>query len=103
MGLTADKARLGGIDAAAAEMSVADSVDPSWTLVRDPRGAVGVVADRIVACSWDVDVRAARQRVAPPGCSRNAGRALGRCPVRPGRTISTYSEAYLAVLARLDW
>ncbi len=46
MGLTADKARLGGIDAAAAEISVADSVDPSWTYVRDPRGAVGVVADR---------------------------------------------------------
>jgi len=46
VGLTAAQAAARGIPTAAAEVSVADSVDRSWTYERDPRGAVGVLADR---------------------------------------------------------
>jgi len=46
VGLTAAQAAARGIPTAAAEISVADSVDRSWTYERDPRGAVGVLADR---------------------------------------------------------
>jgi dihydrolipoamide dehydrogenase len=46
VGLTAAQAAARGISTAAAEISVADSADRSWTYERDPRGAVGLLADR---------------------------------------------------------
>lgn len=57
VGLTADQATARGIATATAEISVADSVDRSWTYERDPRGAVGVLADRdrgVLAGAWAV-------------------------------------------------
>ena len=44
--LTAARAAARGIAAAAAEISIPGSADRSWTYERDPRGAVGVLADR---------------------------------------------------------
>jgi len=57
VGLTAAQAAARGIATATAEISVADSVDRSWTYERDPRGTVGVLADRdrgILAGAWAV-------------------------------------------------
>ena len=57
VGLTAAQAAARGITAAIAEISVADTVDRSWTYERDPRGAVGVLADRnrgVLAGAWAV-------------------------------------------------
>jgi len=57
VGLTAAAAAARGIAAAAAEVSVADSADRSWTYERDPRGAAGVLADRdrsVLIGAWAV-------------------------------------------------
>jgi dihydrolipoamide dehydrogenase len=57
VGLTAAQAAARGITAATAEISVADTVDRSWTYERDPRGAVGVLADRdrgVLVGAWAV-------------------------------------------------
>src|SRR5258707_3184031 len=57
VGLPAAEAAAGGMATATAEISVADSVDRSWTYERDPRGAVGVLADRdrgVLVGAWAV-------------------------------------------------
>jgi len=57
VGLTAAQAAARGIATATAEISVADSVDRSWTYERDPRGAVGLLADRdrgVLVGAWAV-------------------------------------------------
>ncbi len=57
VGLTAAQAAARGIATAAAEISVADSADRSWTYERDPRGAAGVLADRdrgVLIGAWAV-------------------------------------------------
>jgi pyruvate/2-oxoglutarate dehydrogenase complex dihydrolipoamide dehydrogenase (E3) component len=57
VGLTAAQAAARGISTATAEISVADSADRSWTYERDPRGAVGLIADRdrgVLAGAWAV-------------------------------------------------
>jgi len=45
VGLTAAQAAARGIATAAAEISIPDAADRSWTYERDPRGAAGVLAD----------------------------------------------------------
>ncbi len=57
VGLTAAQAAARGIATATAEISVADSADRSWTYERDPRGAVGLTADRdrgVLAGAWAI-------------------------------------------------
>jgi pyruvate/2-oxoglutarate dehydrogenase complex dihydrolipoamide dehydrogenase (E3) component len=57
VGLTATQAAARGIATAAAEITVADSADRSWTYERDPRGAVGLLADRdrrVLVGAWAV-------------------------------------------------
>ncbi len=66
VGLTAAQAAARGIRTATAEISVADSADRSWTYERDPRGALGLLADRD------------RLRRAPPASVGLAKRAAGR-------------------------
>jgi hypothetical protein len=46
VGLTAAQAAARSMATATAEISVADSADRSWTYERDPRGALGLLADR---------------------------------------------------------
>jgi dihydrolipoamide dehydrogenase len=57
VGLTAAQAAARGISTATAEISVADSADRSWTYERDPRGAVGLLADRdrgVLVGAWAI-------------------------------------------------
>jgi len=57
VGLTAAQAASRGISTATAETSIADAADRSWTYERDPRGAVGLLADRdrgVLAGAWAV-------------------------------------------------
>jgi pyruvate/2-oxoglutarate dehydrogenase complex dihydrolipoamide dehydrogenase (E3) component len=57
VGITAAQATARGISTATAEISVADAADRSWTYERDPRGAVGVLADRdrgVLTGAWAV-------------------------------------------------
>jgi len=57
VGLTAAQAAARGIATAAAEISIPDSADRSWTYERDPRGTAGVLADRdrgVLIGAWAV-------------------------------------------------
>jgi dihydrolipoamide dehydrogenase len=57
VGLTTRQARDGGIDVAASEVAMADAADRSWTYERDPRGALGLLADRgrrVLVGAWAV-------------------------------------------------
>jgi pyruvate/2-oxoglutarate dehydrogenase complex dihydrolipoamide dehydrogenase (E3) component len=61
-GLTTAQARGRGIDIAAAEVSLADAVSRPWTYERDPRGRLGLLADRhrrVLAGAWAVGIPAA--------------------------------------------
>jgi pyruvate/2-oxoglutarate dehydrogenase complex dihydrolipoamide dehydrogenase (E3) component len=46
VGLTAEQARERGIDVASAHVALADAIARPWTFERDPRGDLGVLADR---------------------------------------------------------
>jgi len=102
VGLTAAQAAARGIATATAEISVADSVDRSWTYERDPRGAVGLLADR------DRAVLVGAWAVAPLASEWIHYAALA---IRAQIPISvlldqvaqfpTYTEAYLAALEQL--
>ena len=103
VGLTAAQAADRGLATATAEISVADSVDRSWTYERDPRGAVGVLADR------DRGVLAGAWAVAPLASEWIHYAALA---IRAQIPISvlldqvaqypTYAEAWLAALEQLS-
>jgi dihydrolipoamide dehydrogenase len=103
VGLTAAQAAARGITTATAEISVADSVDRSWTYERDPRGAVGVLADR------DRGVLVGAWAVAPLASEWIHYAALA---IRAQIPISvlldqvpqfpTYTEAWLAALEQLS-
>jgi dihydrolipoamide dehydrogenase len=103
VGLTAAQAAARGIATAAAEVSVADSVDRSWTYERDPRGAVGVLADR------DRGALIGAWAVAPQASEWIHYAALA---IRAQIPISvlldqvaqfpTYTEAWLAALEKLS-
>jgi pyruvate/2-oxoglutarate dehydrogenase complex dihydrolipoamide dehydrogenase (E3) component len=103
VGLTAAQAAARGIATATAEISVADSVDRSWTYERDPRGAVGLLADR------DRGVLAGAWAVAPLASEWIHYAALA---IRAQIPISvlldqvaqypTYTEAWLAALEQLS-
>lgn len=87
VGLTAGQARERGIDVAAAEVAMAESTDRSWTYERDPRGALGLLADRRGRVLVGVGGRAAGQRVDPPGRAGDPRRDPRRHPARPGRAV----------------
>jgi len=103
VGLTAAQAAARGISTATAEISVADAAARSWTYERDPRGAVGLLADR------DRGVLAGAWAVAPLASEWIHYAALA---VRAQIPISvlldqvaqfpTYTESYLAALERLS-
>ncbi len=102
VGLTAAQATARGIATATAEISVADSADRSWTYERDPRGAVGLTADR------DRGVLVGAWAIAPLASEWIHYAALA---IRAQIPISvlldqvaqypTYTEAYLAALEQL--
>ena len=102
MGLTTRQARDRGIDVVTAEVALADAVARPWTYERDPRGTLGLLADRqrgVLAGAW---------AVAPLASEWIHQAALAIRAQIPIATLldqvaqfPTYSEAYLAVLERL--
>jgi dihydrolipoamide dehydrogenase len=102
VGLTAAQAAARGIRTATAEISVADSADRSWTYERDPRGALGLLADR------DRGVLVGAWAVAPLASEWIHLAALAIRARIPISTLldqvaqyPTYSEAYLVALEQL--
>ncbi len=101
-GYTAAQARDRGIDAAATEVALADSVARPWTYERDPRGVLGLLADRhrrVLVGAW---------AVAPLASEWIHQAALAIRAQIPIDTLldqvaqyPTYSEAYLAGLEQL--
>jgi pyruvate/2-oxoglutarate dehydrogenase complex dihydrolipoamide dehydrogenase (E3) component len=104
VGLTAAQAASRGITTASAEISVADSADRSWTYERDPRGAVGLTADR------DRGVLVGAWAIAPLASEWIHYAALAIRAQIPVSTLldqvvqyPTYTGAYLAALERLGF
>ncbi len=102
VGLTAAQAAARGISTATAEISVADSAARSWTYERDPRGAVGLLADR------DRGVLVGAWAVAPLASEWIHYAALAiRARIPIGTLLDqvaqfpTYTEAYLVALEQL--
>jgi dihydrolipoamide dehydrogenase len=103
VGLTAAQAAARGIATATAEVSVADSAARSWTYERDPRGAVGVLADR------DRGVLVGAWAVAPLASEWIHYAALAIRAQIPVSVLldqvaqfPTYTEAWLAALEQLS-
>jgi pyruvate/2-oxoglutarate dehydrogenase complex dihydrolipoamide dehydrogenase (E3) component len=102
VGLSTARARAAGIDVAAAEVGLADAIARPWTYERDPRGALGLIADRdrrILVGAW---------AVAPLASEWIHTAALAIRAAIPVDVLldqvaqfPTYSEAYLAALERL--
>ena len=103
VGYTTAQARAAGIDVATTEIALADSIDRPWTYERDPRGHLGLLADRrrrVLAGAW---------AVAPLASEWIHQAALAIRAQIPIDTLldqvaqyPTYSEAYLAALEQLD-
>jgi pyruvate/2-oxoglutarate dehydrogenase complex dihydrolipoamide dehydrogenase (E3) component len=103
VGLTAAQAAAQGVSAATAEISVADWAARSWTYERDPRGAVGVLADR------DRGVLVGAWAVAPLASEWIHYAALAIRAQIPVSVLldqvaqfPTYTEAWLAALEQLS-
>jgi dihydrolipoamide dehydrogenase len=101
-GLTAAQASARGINTAAAEISLADAITRPWTYERDPRGALGLLADRdrgVLVGAWAVAPLASEwihQAALAIRAQIPVGVLLDQVAQYP-----TYSEAYLAALERL--
>jgi dihydrolipoamide dehydrogenase len=101
-GLTAAQARRRGIDTAAAETSLADAIARPWTYERDPRGALGLLADRgrrVLVGAWAV------APLASEWIHQAALAIRAQIPIDilldQVAQYPTYSEAYLAALEQL--
>ena len=101
-GLTTGQARAAGISLAATEISLGDAIARPWTYERDPRGTLGLLADRdrrILVGAW---------AVAPLASEWIHTAALAIRAAIPVDVLldqvaqyPTYSEAYLAALDQL--
>jgi dihydrolipoamide dehydrogenase len=101
-GLTAAQAHARGIDTAIAELSLAEAITRPWTYETDPRGALGLLADR------DRRVLVGAWAVAPLASEwiHQASLAIrARIPIDTlldqAAQYPTYSEAYLTALEQL--
>jgi dihydrolipoamide dehydrogenase len=102
VGLTADQARAAGISIAATEINLGDAIARPWTYERDPRGTLGLLADRdrrVLAGAWAV------APLASEWIHQAALAIRARIPVDvlldQVAQYPTYSEAYLAALEQL--
>jgi dihydrolipoamide dehydrogenase len=102
VGLTTEQARQRGIDTVAAEIGLADTIARPWTYERDPRGALGLLADR------DRQVLVGAWAVAPQASEWIHQAALAiraRIPIEvlldQVAQFPTYTEAYLTALEQL--
>ena len=101
-GLTAAQPRRRGIDTAAAEIGLADAIARPWTYERDPRGALGLLADRsrrVLVGAWAV------APLASEWIHQAALAIRAQIPIDilldQVAQYPTYSEAYLAALEQL--
>jgi pyruvate/2-oxoglutarate dehydrogenase complex dihydrolipoamide dehydrogenase (E3) component len=102
VGLTTAQARARGIDVAAAEVGLADAIARPWTYERDPRGTLGLLADRrrrVLAGAWAV------APLASEWIHQAALAIRAQIPIEvlldQVAQFPTYSEAYLAALEQL--
>ncbi len=101
-GLTAAQAAARGIGTASAEISLADAIDRPWTYERDPRGALGLLADRdrgVLIGAWAV-APLASEWIHQAALAIRAQLPIGVLLDQVAQ-FPTYSEAYLAALERL--
>jgi dihydrolipoamide dehydrogenase len=101
-GLTTAQAHRRGIDTAAAETSLADTIARPWTYERDPRGALGLLADRsrrVLVGAWAV------APLASEWIHQAALAIRAHIPIDilldQVAQYPTYSEAYLNALEQL--
>ncbi|MBA3308639.1 MAG: NAD(P)/FAD-dependent oxidoreductase [Nocardioidaceae bacterium] len=103
VGLHACQARQRGLDVAAAEVSLPDAIARPWTYEKDPRGNLGLVADRktgLLIGAWAVAPQASEW-------IHQAAQAIrAHIPISTlldgVAQFPTYSEGYLKALERLD-
>src|SRR6266498_1917009 len=101
-GLTAAQAAARGISTASAEISLADATARPWTYERDPRGTLGLLADRdrrVLAGAWAV------APLASEWIHQAALAIRAQIPISvlldQVAQFPTYTEAYLAALEQL--
>ena len=102
VGLTAGQAHHRGIDTVAAETGLADAIARPWTYERDPRGTLGVLADRdrrVLVGAWAV------APLASEWIHQAALAIRAQIPIEvlldQVAQFPTYSEAYLTALEQL--
>jgi pyruvate/2-oxoglutarate dehydrogenase complex dihydrolipoamide dehydrogenase (E3) component len=102
VGLTAAQAAARGISTATAEVALADAIARPWTYERDPRGTLGLLADRerrVLAGAWAV------APLASEWIHQAALAIRAQIPIRvlldQVAQFPTYTEAYLAALEQL--
>jgi dihydrolipoamide dehydrogenase len=101
-GLTESQARSRGIDTAATEIGLADAIARPWTYEQDPRGTLGLLADRsrrVLVGAWAV------APLASEWIHQAALAIRAQIPIDvlldQVAQYPTYSEAYLAALEQL--
>jgi len=103
VGMTADAAREEGIDAATAELDLPESISRPWMYERDPRGSLGVVADRergVLVGAWAVAPLASEWiHYAALAIKTATPIAVLRDTVAQ---FPSYTEGYLNALEQLD-
>jgi dihydrolipoamide dehydrogenase len=102
VGLTVEQARQRGIATADTEISLADSIARPWTYERDPRGALGILADtdrQVLAGAWAV------APLASEWIHQAALAIRARIPLDvladQVAQFPTYTEAYLTAVEQL--
>jgi len=102
VGLTAAQAADRGIATATAQISLAETVDRPWTYERDPRGALGLLADRdrgILVGAWAI------APLASEWIHQAALAIRAQIPISvlldQVAQYPTYNEAYLVALEKL--
>ncbi len=103
VGLHADQARSKGMDVVSTELVLADAIARPWTYEKDPRGHLGLVADRragVLIGAWAVAAQASEW-------IHQAAQAIrAEIPIATlldgVAQFPTYSEAYLKALEQLD-
>jgi pyruvate/2-oxoglutarate dehydrogenase complex dihydrolipoamide dehydrogenase (E3) component len=104
VGLTTRQARDAGIDIAATEIGLADAIARPWTYERDPRGALGLLADRdrrVLVGAWAV-APLASEWIHQAALAIRAQIPLDVLLDQVAQ-FPTYSEAYLSALEQLAW
>jgi pyruvate/2-oxoglutarate dehydrogenase complex dihydrolipoamide dehydrogenase (E3) component len=101
-GLTTEQARARGINIAATEISLADAIARPWTYERDPRGTLGLIADRdrrVLVGAWAV-APLASEWIHQAALAIRAGIPVDVLLDQVAQ-FPTYTEAYLAALEQL--